>query len=447
MTSIKNIRWLLAAGLVIYMFSVNACSNQLQPVDEGDIAPEPLDPNLVVSSETCQTCHPQHHAEWEMSMHAYSAQDPIFFALNDIGQERSHGELGQFCAACHTPFGSRMGETIAGFTKESLSDKALEGVSCMVCHSATEHSIGEGIKDWRFDTTFYGNIQNPQMTAAHGSEYSEFLTTSEFCASCHNVTNPNGFVSERTYSEWKASIFPGRGLDCQSCHMKSSTGPVVPGGPDRTIHDHIMIGVDVPLTDFPGREESIALAAYNLQYALKMKVIVPEVYEPDSTMRVVVNLFNDITGHNLPSGTILERQMWVELFAVDKDNGDTVFKTGYLDPNQDLYDKHSEYVKAGEPKDTHLVLYNGTGYRNGVETPFFWEADAIENRTIPAFESRDAVYDIPASQLFDSQGVDVHVRLLFRAMPPWLLRDLGHEELVEKLPLFEMEFSSKEVVR
>ena len=39
-------------------------------------------------------CHAQAFAEWQRSPHAQSADDPVFVAMNQMGQGETHGALG-----------------------------------------------------------------------------------------------------------------------------------------------------------------------------------------------------------------------------------------------------------------------------------------------------------------------------------------------------------------
>lgn len=79
----------------------------------------------------------------------------------------------------------------------------------------------------------------------HDGYYSALFERAEYCATCHDVTNPltiqntlgnpaGGFPIERTYTEWRNSRYadrPGNGAfqpefkrDCQTCHMQQHFG-------------------------------------------------------------------------------------------------------------------------------------------------------------------------------------------------------------------------------
>ncbi|MDW8075763.1 MAG: multiheme c-type cytochrome [Bacteroidota bacterium] len=389
--------------------------------------------------EQCQPCHPDHYREWAMSMHAYAVVDPVFHSMNALGQQQTGGRLGQFCIACHSPAATLLNEAPDGIIRKPLSPHSRGGVTCVTCHAAVEQVPGHGITRFRFDGVMSGTVLDPLPNDFHGSVYDRRFGQSEVCAGCHDVINPRGFRVEETFTEWKNSLYPARDLPCQACHMKWVREPIVPGGPIRRRHTHVMEGVDVPLTPhFPGREETIALIQYALENALIVTIESPLVASRRQPLVVLVNLFNQTVGHNIPSGTIFERQMWVEFIATNE-RGDTLYASGLLDPNGDLRTTGSEYVERGLlPRDTALALFNGTAFRHGRPIEFFFDADAVLNRTIPPFESRIARYTLLPATLRDAQEVRLNVRVLFRPFPPYFLRKLGHHDLVSRVPIFTM---------
>jgi hypothetical protein len=206
-----------------------------------------------------------------------------------------------------------------------------------------------------------------------------------------------------------------------------------------------MPGVDVPLSDFPGREQMMEAVEYLLQNALRMTVTLPSELPRDSLLRIRVVLSNNITGHDIPTGSIFTRQMWLEVIVRDVSSGRVLYESGTLDSYGDLRTLHSIEVQQGRvPFDTALVLFNGTALKNG-KPAFFWEAHTVEFRTIPAFDSRTAVHRILPPPGGWSGELEVSVRLRFRALPPYLLRALGLGDLVQRLPIFDMEWEQRRV--
>ncbi len=77
-------------------------------------------------------------------------------------------------------------------------------------------------------------------------------------------------------------------------------------------------------------------------------------------------------GHNVPTGFTEERPVWLEVWVTDP-NGDVIFRSGDRDPNGDLRDRHSQWVRTGlVPLDTQLFNLQGrveTRNLRGTEEP------------------------------------------------------------------------------
>ncbi len=388
--------------------------------------------------ENCQPCHPNHFSEWQTSMHAYAFEDPVFFRLNEIGQERSGNELDQFCIKCHSPLGSMFGETGPGFDRADLSELAQKGIQCDVCHLIKNFDRGHSITEFRTDRIRRGSIADPQANSYHDSEYDARYSTSAICSPCHDIISPLGVRVEATSTEWDASLYSAMGLECQACHMPLYSGKAATDGPQREVHRHTFTGVDIPLTDFPGKAQTIEAVTNLLQNSVSLSLQAPAQINAGENWQIAVTVGNDRTGHNIPSGSTFERQMWLEVRLLSADGAQVYFESGYLDDNGDLADHHSEQVANGDlPEDLQLKLYTGKAMLNGNEIPFFWEADAVELNTIPAFSSDHTVYTLPGIQT--GGWVALSVSLKFRAFPPHVLRAIGLPELVREVPVFLME--------
>ena len=443
----------VSRALLIYILLTLALlltqSCESDPIDPD---PTPLDSvallrQAVANSQECATCHPTHFDEWEVSMHAYALEDPIFQTLNNIGQQRSNNELDQFCIGCHAPVASLLGETPPGFSLENLSVKSANAIGCDVCHKMTDNpGRGLGIRALTLDRVREGNISNPIANDFHDSRFGIRFSFSDICAPCHNIKSPEGpFNLEETNLEWDLSAYAGMGIECQDCHMPAYQGQAAVGGPTRTVHRHKFIGVDYPLIDFPGKQETIAEVAELLENAINLRVTAPTSVQSGDEFTVSVTIQNAFTGHNVPSGSTFERQMWIELIATDRNSGTVLFSTGLLDDNGDLRDKHSEFVQNGTlAEDTTLVNYRGYALdENGEEIAFFWEASSVDLQTIPAFESRTSQFTVPGAAA--ATTIDLSVRVRFRSFPPWLLRTIGQGDLVSELLVFDMESFQQQV--
>jgi hypothetical protein len=429
--------------------------------------------------DRCAECHTEHAAQWQISSHAYAQVDPVFQAMNRLGQARTQEELGRFCVHCHSPTGS-VGEQVqaqeetggvyvAPFEAPDAIGRA--GVSCDVCHSIT-HVVEpmnariamtpDGIKR--------ATILDPVPTEAHGSAYSELHETSELCGGCHAVTNPRGALLEETFGEYLKSGAAKRGESCQSCHMPAYEGRAAQDAPVRTLHRHDFVGVDVSLLPedaFPGyhelRERSAALLRASAALSAQA---VPE--ERALSLRI-----ENLTGHALPSGTTAERQLWIEL-TVKNQAGEVVFSSGTLDENGDVRDGvqgHSQRP-GSDPQlkyfGQQLVAIDGFAKLSDAEkaqrrsqaeracvpmaqgavkpslgvkpVAFPWEADWQCNMLIQPDETAELRYDLTS---LPTGTYQVKVRLLFRSLPPHFLRLLEQEaglapEIKTRVPIVEV---------
>lgn len=397
---------------------------------------------ILADPAECGVCHPTHYREWQESMHAYAIDDPVFQALHRVGQERSGGQLDQFCLKCHTPAGSLLGETPPDFEVAQLSPLAAAGVSCDVCHSMDTRALnrGLGVTEFRLDRVRRGPISDPVANPYHESEMDLAYAFSDICAPCHDLAAPDGsFLLETTNTEWDNSAFAAMGVECQSCHMPTYSGRAAEGGPVRdNLHRHTFIGVDYPLIPYPGRQATIDAVAELLRNSVTVTVVSPGSVRPGEALDIEVQIKNDRSGHNIPSGAIFERQMWIELVVRDTATDSVVFATGLLDGNGDLRNQKSLDVRDGRlPADTALVLYNGIPRdADGNELLFFWEAAFIENRTIPAFRTDISRFTVPAPGT--ATALEASLRLRFRTFPPYLFRELDLEHLLPELLVMDM---------
>ncbi len=437
----NNIRLLLL--LTIATVTGMNCDHKLKP------EPAPLNEKEQIRQAFtdpagCAQCHPQHYAEWQISTHAYAFTDPIFFRLNEIGQARSNQELDQFCIKCHSPVAMLLGETEPGFDPAALSSFAKPGIQCDVCHRITTLRRGQGQIDFRLDNVRQGPISDPVENTFHSSEFDRRYEQSQICTSCHDVFSPTGVQVEFTAKEWDESPYSAMGLECQGCHMPAYRGKAATRGPERTVHRHFFVGVDIPLVEFPGREQTIEMVDTLLKNSVSMTVTAPTQVKVDTPFVVEVSILNDQAGHNVPTGTAFERQMWLEIILADVNSGETIYQSGTLDSGGDLRNTHSDAVQTGAAsEDSTLTLFHSIIRKNGEEIPFFWEADLIENNTIPPFERRASAYTVPA--LPNATTLALRVRLRFRSFAPYILRAIEKAELIDQLVIFDMEEHAQQI--
>jgi hypothetical protein len=362
--------------------------------DDGGVTPVGTREELM-DPQTCEGCHPRHFEQWSGSMHAYAAQDPVFLAMNERGQRETDGALGDFCINCHAPMAVREGLTTDGLNLDEVPDH-LEGVTCYFCHNAVEvtgtHNAALELAN---DTTLRGGIEDPVSNAMHGVEYSslhdaDHTNSSKLCGACHDIVTPKKVELERTFQEWRESVFAdptGGGFgSCGSCHMDVEDGVAAEDEdvqvPPRDVHNHMFPGVDVALNDFPGIEEQTRAIRCALQFVVNVRLC------PFPDGRVEVFLEAN-AGHKWPSGAAQDRRAWLELLAYDE-NDEVFWSTGRI-ADDEIVDK-----AEGEPGfDPNLWVMRDRIFDDaGEPTHMFWEAASYESLQLPSTIS----FDIPHSQ-------------------------------------------------
>ncbi len=278
---------------------------------QGGTQPEP-DPGQFVPILTvaqCTFCHSDYNPitepfrPWAASMMGQSARDPMLYACLAVANQDAT-DAGEFCIRCHVPTAYLGGRSVptdgSGFEPQDL-----EGVQCNFCHRMVNPVFpvpgngpvedveilaaldAEGLVPSQGSNSRYvvdpvdsrrGPFDDIPTNPHPGAEIlvSPFHHRSEFCWTCHDVSNPifvkqpggtytmdavgtphptgsqnDMFPLHRTYSEWKNSYyftlggiqhngrFGGNHINnpefikngtagvmatCQDCHMPDQAG-------------------------------------------------------------------------------------------------------------------------------------------------------------------------------------------------------------------------------
>ncbi len=369
-----------AAAALALALALAACDDEPGPPP----APTPvvLPPAALLDPQTCAPCHPDHVRQWSGSMHAYAARDPVFLAMNARGQRETGGALGDFCIRCHAPLAVLAGATADGQNLDEVPPELL-GITCAYCHSidAVEGDHGAALRV-ATDGVIRGGVEAPIPSELHASAWSPLhdrdrLESSGLCGSCHDVVTPGGVHLERTYAEWRSTLYARPGspdaLTCNACHMEGRDAPAadVPGAPVRRVHDHSFAAVDLALTEFPARDAQRAAVQRALDTTLLATLCV-------GGTGARLTLENVGAGHAFPSGAAQDRRAWVELVAYAGDR--VIFETGVVGEGEPL-------DPAADP-DLWLL---GDRMRDpeGREVHMFWEVATVEGELLPGPTARD----------------------------------------------------------
>lgn len=362
----------------------------------------------------CMNCHPNHYREWASSMHAYSSKDPVFLAMNKRGQRETNGQLGDFCLKCHAPMAVLENKLSSPTQDLTTLPDAYQGVTCFYCHNAdsvdSDHNATLHLTN---DTTLRGPIRNPKQPGVHVAAYASLLdgdqlASSGLCGGCHDIVTPSGVHLERTFEEYKESIF-SKGVaagSCSGCHMDGHSNQLAADDPlsqvgVRTVHEHLWPGVDVALTDdFPDRDAQELAVQCNLSRgALTFSF---QLMSPLGDFAVTLETQ---AGHRQPSGASQDRRMWFEMLAYDSTGAQLSTSSGAIAEGE--IEEKASTDPAYDPQlwMFHDRLFDGTGQR----TDNFWDAapsaqypDGYEMplTTLPAQISTDASVPHYASKTF-----------------------------------------------
>jgi hypothetical protein len=394
-----------------------------------------LTPDDWTDPEVCAQCHPRQYEGWQGSMHSNAFKDPVFQALWAMGEKATGGKVRNHCAGCHSPIGTAT-ESIkfnpddglhGSFSAPAIAEK---GVSCDVCHTISGSNVNDtkvlehGNSSFEMDP---GKVKRATLKDSespfHETEYSEHHTSSKFCGNCHNIFHPeNNFPVERTYDEWKYSIYAQKGIQCMDCHMvpvetairvadelkrpkdleNSEIGGFAGlGGPYReVVHDHAFVGGNAVITDVINGKKSTnsAEAIKRLQNVASIDLKLTT--EKDALHKLNVRVNNDRAGHHLPTSLTEVRQIWLEVVVTD-DKGTELLSSGSKQKDNSL------------PKDT--VIFNAHAVdKDGKHTEFPWEISRFTGvNTIPPKGHKDSGYffNIPA----ESKSIKVITKLHYRS--------------------------------
>ncbi|NVN99382.1 MAG: cytochrome C [Geobacteraceae bacterium] len=379
--------------------------------------------------QTCGGCHPRQYNEWKGSVHNMALIDPIYQGeLNKAGKAVGHTITRQ-CEGCHSPAGMVTGE-IKGAGLKGLSEMALAGVSCDICHSisAVTH-LQTPTHEPENGSMFLspGKDGKPVKRAPykpsencgggfHQCEQTSFKLKSEICASCHNVYHFDAhFPIEATQNEWKAGAYAQADILCQDCHMVDTKTFLEVADtfrkPKREEYRHYFNGANYLLSYLGAEAAKISgdsRLAKNLmaQYDMAIERLkssadleVTPVYRNGALAEIKVRTRNIRAGHNLPTSLTNIRQMWLEVVARDE-NGKVVLSTGQVKGDGTLPDDVRIFNSDGMGSDFHFSVHP-------------WVITSFSRHdTIPPKGHKDVYYGVNPG--IGTKSISVEVKLRYR---------------------------------
>ncbi len=258
--------------------------------------------------KACKSCHTRIYQQWQQAMmsQAYTHHwDEIEYWDLAVPHAEKHPELKATvdgCNGCHAPLAYLAGDVPPPRPEEN--SRANESVSCDLCHSITAVD-GQPVNfNWVSEPgrTKYGakeGLESPH----HITKFNDIYTVSEYCGSCHNEQNDFGIWVKSTQIEWEEGPYAEQGVPCFVCHMPKAPGRSAPMAEEGMVAQHVFLG---------------AHNEAKLKSAIEVSIHPDEKVIPyDGTVTFQVELFNAKAGHKVPTGSVEDRIMWLDVRAVD----------------------------------------------------------------------------------------------------------------------------------
>ncbi|MBI1287803.1 MAG: T9SS type A sorting domain-containing protein [Flavobacteriales bacterium] len=383
---------------------------------------------------------------WRGTMMANSAKDPFWRAKvsHEVTVNPQHQEaLEDKCTSCHAPLGRYSYQEfnlgpygIADLETDSLG---LDGVSCLACHKQSSHQLGSlnsGNLNFAPQPLAYGPFEKPfeppmQDLVGLLPVYSSHILDGGLCAGCHTLLTESvdldgnftgqTFIEQATYHEWLNSSYndgQANATTCQGCHMPTVAEEVVISANYAELFGrspfskHELVGgnsfmlklmkqnagvLSIAASD-DIMDSTIARTEHKLQHQTMNLDLQFNTFDHD-TGYFEVRLEN-LAGHKFPSG-YPSRRAYIE-FLVVKENEDTLFQSGVLQPDYEVFGQNATY----EPHynvitdEQQVQIYEMVmGDVNGDVTTVLERAYSTikDNRLVPiGFTTSHSVYDTTA---------------------------------------------------
>jgi len=258
--------------------------------------------------------------------------------------------------------------------EDDLFNHAMDGVSCTLCHQMEDVNFGndESMTGGytilgsptgdEADRPAYGQYTDPDIgymrqQAGFLPQYGPHLSTSESCATCHNlnlkpvdalgvtIEGAGHFAEQAIYTEWYKSDYAMGGskqATCQGCHMPKVEEAVyiAQGAPGKRTEfsEHVFLGANTVMQEMfkqyseqlgikPGLDFDTAIARNREFLTTSADVTLSEGSLSGGTLSFDVNIENK-TGHKLPGG-YHSRRVYLHVQVLDM-NGQLVFESGKI---------------------------------------------------------------------------------------------------------------------
>jgi hypothetical protein len=403
--------------------------------------------------------------EWRLDAHGQSAENPRFLSMyfgTDLSGRRSpptqfssNRDYGPVplppdrkqpyfgpgykldfpasdgnCGSCHIPIAAV--ESPYGVNPAELSEPAKEGISCDFCHKIWDVRLKEdglpapnrpGVLsiEFRRPQTGHQLFMGPFDDVAPGEDtYLPLQRRSDFCASCHFGVFWDVPIYN-SYGEWLDSPYsdPVEGQTCQDCHMPKR-GAEYFVRPDRG-------GLKRDTSRISSHRMPGALDEELLRNALTMTVAAERKADAVS---VQVELFNDRTGHHIPTDSPLRHLILTVVVTDRKGRPQPLLQGPVLPQWTGSYAGTTGKVYAKVLEELWTEVSPSGSYWN--------QTRILSDNRLPAYGRDLSRYVFSAAA---SEPLDLEVRLVYRRafeelieQKGWDTADILMEQYCSRLP-------------
>ncbi len=482
-----------AAALVLWRADAATLPKQVEPA--------------FTASDRCLACHNNLRtvsgedvsigSDWRTSAMANASRDPYWqgsVRREIVDHPESQAVIEDKCSTCHMPMvryeaklRGKSGEVFAALARnphDSEGRKALDGVSCSVCHQIGAQGLGKpesfsggfvidapDASDNRpvfgpFDiASDLGRIMR-SSSEGYSPKKDDHIRQSELCATCHTLYNqplgPGAASADKLpeqvpYLEWLHSDYKDK-KSCQSCHMPAvdEMAPItsVLGQPREGTARHVFVGANFflqrMLYKFGGDLRAAALPeelnAASERTMRNLQTQAARVAIEDVTIaggRLQADIFvENLGGHKLPTA-YPSRRVWLHVTVRDG-SGRVVFESGKLRPDGSIqgnpndadptrFEPHHDEIRTAD----QVQIYESIlGEANGAVTTGLLTAVNYlkDNRLLPhGFDKSAASKDIAVTGEAAADANFTGAGDRVRYTVPWTSEDYAYEVEAEAL--------------
>lgn len=302
--------------------------------------------------QECSGCHWDRFDRWNTSQHSKGFTGDFFQAqfydvvLPSLQLDDKLKNVAEDCIGCHSPTAFLSGDMIPDRTNQpdnhwnkgdGAKTRADRGIFCDFCHTLDRFKNNPAFNhDYISHATDEVDAKRADLDHAwspyHETQTTEIFEDANVCATCHNEQNPYDVWVKATEHEYAESVYPDRGVLCQTCHMQPMAGkPAKMGWTRQLNHDHW----------FGGGFKGFVEGAAGVHFAQEFEAV-------NRGVKVEFNIVVEAlaTGHNFPTGSVEERDVWLHV-SLNNSKGEEVL---HIPVNKNPSDPNDKYFITSNAK-------------------------------------------------------------------------------------------------